>query len=549
MSITEKGRIPLDQDADTLEGGAPAAATEHHHGKMGILKRSAASSTQQTRSSPFTDLGSRITDIAKFAPLVAAVLAPLSTLLDIPALSQNWFLLEGKEAPDPGVSLALSAVSLAMNVLANSLLVARFTVRESRWRAVTVASVVCWIIKLVFALVNLAVYGALSRNAPGYSYDEGFWCAVVSCILAGFITLVLVAHFILRFDRPSSSGALVRLAGAQFQFTVIAFVGLMAVEGVVFSKIEGWTFFQGVFGFGDFEPTYNLSRVLLFPFAVLSIALLAAQIGVLVDFASTGAQNRRDRWRARYEDAFLSPTERREGRHLALAEEMAALQKIQSKEEHWERMFTLVSSTLSLVVFWLIGGAAFMAIEGMAFGTSMYFYAILAVPIVTNFVVSTISSLLHSMAAAKFERARDQHAPTTAEQRKFHTHAYNVESSTQRLKEKFSLPEDGAGEGKKKEDLAKVVLGLAVRLEAQATTLLLETLERGSKEQLLIRADRNLMVRALRELHDENSDAPRNHGFIRDGTVALEEDMLQELDEAEDVSVSSLSSRHASDLI
>lgn len=215
----------------------------------------------------------------------------------------------------------------------------------------------------------------------------------------GFITLTLIAHFILRFDRPTSSGALVRLAGAQFILTVSAFLGVIGIEGLVFSKIEGWTFFQGVctfqtifdfdidtkigspdfavvtaftsacsisariqpcsllwrsVGFGDFQPTYTASRVLLFPFAVLSIALLAAQVGVLVDFSSTGAKNRRSRWRARYEVAFKTATERVEGDHLALVEEMSQLQKIEAKEEKWERIFTLVTSTISLVIFWLV---------------------------------------------------------------------------------------------------------------------------------------------------------------------------------------------------
>lgn len=134
------------------------------------------------------------------------------------------------------------------------------------------------------------------------------------------------------------------------------------------------------------------------------------------------------------------------------------------------------------------------------------------------------------MAAGTFEKARDHRAPTTSEQRKFHSHAHNVESSTQRLLDRF-----GSTKGGKETELAKVVLGLAVRLEAQATTLLIETLDHGSKEQLLLRADRNLMVRALQELHDENSESLQHHGFIRDGTVALEEDMREEIEEAEDV--------------
>ena len=88
MSITEKGKIPLDQDADTLEGGAPPKE-QGHHGKLGLLKRNedapgreARRSNRRTGSALLNHLGARATDVARFAPLVAAVLAPLSTLLE-----------------------------------------------------------------------------------------------------------------------------------------------------------------------------------------------------------------------------------------------------------------------------------------------------------------------------------------------------------------------------------------------------------------------------------------------------------------------------------
>ena len=88
---------------------------------------------------------------------------------------------------------------------------------------------------------------------------------------------------------------------------------------------------------------------------------------------STGAENRRARWRERHEETFRSGTERNVGKHVALVEEVAELQRIEAKEDQWERMFTLVTSSVSLAIFWVIGGAVFMAIEGYAFGSSMYF--------------------------------------------------------------------------------------------------------------------------------------------------------------------------------
>lgn len=87
-------------------------------------------------------------DLLKFGPLVAATWAPVSTLLDIPALTQPWWLFNGEEAPDFRTSLILSGFSLAFNIIANLLLVLRFTVSDRWWKPATFASVVAWVVKV-----------------------------------------------------------------------------------------------------------------------------------------------------------------------------------------------------------------------------------------------------------------------------------------------------------------------------------------------------------------------------------------------------------------
>lgn len=52
-------------------------------------------------------------DFGRFAPnvpLIAALLAPISTLLDVPALTQRWYNQYGKPVPDPTVSVSPPAV-------------------------------------------------------------------------------------------------------------------------------------------------------------------------------------------------------------------------------------------------------------------------------------------------------------------------------------------------------------------------------------------------------------------------------------------------------
>lgn len=56
---------------------------------------------------------------------------------------------------------------------------------------------------------------------------------------------------------------------------------VLALEALIFSKIEGWSFFDGLYfslvvsltiGYGDFSPTHASTKVLLFPFAIITVA-------------------------------------------------------------------------------------------------------------------------------------------------------------------------------------------------------------------------------------------------------------------------------------
>lgn len=107
---------------------------------------------------------------SKVAPLLASLIAPITSLLDIPALTvcstilnfpevhahaffgwqQHWYTKDGAEQPDFTASLVLSAIGLAFNLLANALIVMRFSANASYWKLATQLSLVCWIVKVSF---------------------------------------------------------------------------------------------------------------------------------------------------------------------------------------------------------------------------------------------------------------------------------------------------------------------------------------------------------------------------------------------------------------
>ena len=150
------------------------------------------------------------------APFLASLMAPISTLLDVPGLTMRWYVPDdGVGLPDPPANVTLSAIGLAFNIIANAALVIRFSTGERLWRSATVLSVLCWWIKLVVALVNVGVFVEYRGPADGSvtTHTGGFWCAVASVAIAGTISILLAGHLAFealvmgRHSQAASAGA------------------------------------------------------------------------------------------------------------------------------------------------------------------------------------------------------------------------------------------------------------------------------------------------------------------------------------------------------
>ncbi|KIJ56194.1 hypothetical protein M422DRAFT_239402 [Sphaerobolus stellatus SS14] len=117
--------------------------------------------------------GTKLHSWATVSPLLGAIFAPFSVLFDIPALTEPWFikfdpnlLLDPNKAnsiPDKLENVVLSAAGLGFNIIANVLLVVRFSTSTKWWRTATKLSVVSWVLKtpitptdrIVFVLYSL----------------------------------------------------------------------------------------------------------------------------------------------------------------------------------------------------------------------------------------------------------------------------------------------------------------------------------------------------------------------------------------------------------
>ena len=206
----------------------------------------------------------------------------------------------------------------------------------------------------------------------------------MSLIISGLITISLGIHWFLRRKKlGDASGEEIRVQGARFLLGIMLFSGLLALQALIFSRIEGWTYIDGIYfslitaftiGFGDFSPTKVSTQILNFPFAVLSIALLAVMIGQIIEFMTDRARARKAQYKDRFEEEFEKKrAENDEVSRRSLVMEVAELNMMERQENRYNQLFDLSLSATSLVIFWLIGATIFSQIEGYAFGTGLYF--------------------------------------------------------------------------------------------------------------------------------------------------------------------------------
>jgi potassium channel subfamily K len=171
------------------------------------------------------------------------------------------------------------------------------------------------------------------------------------------------------------------LEDRHFMLSVLSFVSLLALEALVFSRIEDWAYFDGIYfatvsaftiGFGDFVPTHTSSRILLFPFLLASIALLGQQINIIFGHFSSRSEARRDAWRRTYEQAKQRAHEKAHPQ-ADLQREMEFLRRTRQREDFISNMYDLLNSLLGMVTFWAIGAVLFHYMEGWDYGLSLYF--------------------------------------------------------------------------------------------------------------------------------------------------------------------------------
>lgn len=159
--------------------------------------------------------------------------------------------------------------------------------------------------------------------------------------MAGIISIALLLHFFLAFNKPEEDTDAVRKSGRSFMLSVTFFISVIALQALVFSRLEHWSYADGIYfsiqtaltiGYGDLVPTTTTTKVLIFPFAVLTIGQLGNEISIIVSFTRERSEERRRVWRNQYEGAVHQEA-RLMRPNVTLLEEMTLVHDINKREE------------------------------------------------------------------------------------------------------------------------------------------------------------------------------------------------------------------------
>jgi potassium channel subfamily K, other eukaryote len=177
----------------------------------------------------------------------------------------------------------------------------------------------------------------------------------------------------------------------EFMFQTLIFVFILGVAGLIFSKLEGLSYVDGVYwavvttlliGFGDVTPTTTLMKILAFPLIIISVVLLALIVTSIIHILADRARRRKLELKQRLKRklserkrvfAFrrygLTPWKKKEDdelklkRSLTLQEELEKLRKDDKSREMRANLKSVAIGFGAFLAFWFIGALIFFLVE------------------------------------------------------------------------------------------------------------------------------------------------------------------------------------------
>jgi potassium channel subfamily K len=225
----------------------------------------------------------------------------------------------------------------------------------------------------------------------------------------------------------------------------------------------------------------------------------------------------------------------------ALQAEIRRLKKQGQAEEDMNELQELFFSACALITFWLLGALIYHFMEGWSYGNSLYFnyvflftigfgdyypvtpvgqvvfiiWALMAVPIMSNFVVQTIQTLVgHATRVLALATSQKKAEQRDIEKEYYETHASYLHLAIENLEGDKDAEKDLNDEIDEETErdpttitvqksLLLDLLSTATFMEAQARRIMVENMDKGSNSRLLLQADYNIQLYSMDKLGEK----------------------------------------------
>ena len=237
-------------------------------------------------------------------PLLAATTGPLANVLSIAALVTSWRNNYDPTSPgvdadsvgfaDPRWCLGLNGASLACGFMGNIFLLFNFT-RRVRYIVALPVTIILWYFATGILMgITISMNEFVPPHRPDQTYSQGFWHAVIAAVLYLVSSMILMlnmlgyflGHYPQHFELSDDQRNLI--------LQTMLFFFWLAGGAAVFARTEGWSFVDSLYfcdvtvltvGFGDFHPTNDVGRGLVFPYSVGGIIILGLMVSSIRGFA------------------------------------------------------------------------------------------------------------------------------------------------------------------------------------------------------------------------------------------------------------------------
>lgn len=232
-------------------------------------------------------------------PLLAGTFGPMASAFSVSALVTKWRLnlpvpgdyLGAVDIPDPRWLIIVNAVSLLLAIVANLSLLLNMTKRLSFAIAQPITIVGFWSASIL--LIGLVAYTAThsSWRVPDVQYQASsaaFYYAIYAAALYQIISYLMCVTVLGAYTHKYPKDFELTPAQRTLMLQTISFLVYLHLGALVYSRIEGWRYLDAVYWAdftlltvgigGNFVPTTDLGRGLLFPFAIGGIIIIGLVI-------------------------------------------------------------------------------------------------------------------------------------------------------------------------------------------------------------------------------------------------------------------------------